>query len=256
MRIATWNVNDVNKRLPCLLDWIEGARPDVLCLQELKATDRAFPAAAFRAIGYEAVWCGEARWNGVAILSRGAAPVTTRRTLPGDAADGQSRYVEAAVRGVLFGCLYAPNGNPRPGPKWDYKLRWLERLAGHAEALAASGVPVVLAGDFNVIPTADDMAPSRSWARDALARPEARRLYRRLLEAGYTDAIASLHPAQRPWTFWDYKRDSWPRDAGLRIDHLLLGGGLAARLRAAGVDRDARGVPGASDHAPAWIELS
>ena len=255
MRIATWNINDVNKRLACLLDWIGTARPDVVCLQELKATDRAFPVAACRAAGYEAVWCGEKRWNGVAILARGGVPVPTRRALPGDADDGQSRYVEAAVRGVLVGCLYAPNGNPRPGPKWEYKLRWLERLALHAAALAQSGVPVVLAGDFNVIPTADDMAPSRSWSRDALARPEARRLYRRVLDAGYTDALASLHPERRPWTFWDTKRDAWPRDAGLRIDHLLLGGGLASRLRAGGVDREVRGRPGASDHAPAWIEL-
>ena len=258
MKIATWNINDVNKRLAHLLDWLARTRPDIVCLQELKATDRAFPAAALSRAGYEAVWRGEARWNGVAILAREAAPVVTRRSLPGDPADAQSRYIEAAVRGVLVGCLYAPNGNPRPGPKWEYKLAWLARLAEHAAALRASGAPVVLAGDWNVVPTPADIYPTRSWARDALVQPAPRRSFRALLDAGWTDALAARPPlaGSPPWTFWDYKREAWPRDAGLRIDHLLLEPGAAARLLETGIDRDERGVAGASDHAPAWILLA
>ncbi len=258
LKIATWNINDVNKRLAPLLDWMARAAPDVVCLQELKSTDRSFPERAFGRAGYGAAWRGEARWNGVAILARDAEPVVTRRALPGDPADAQSRYVEAAVRGVVVGCLYAPNGNPRPGPKWEYKLAWLGRLAAHAASLRASGAPVVLAGDYNVVPTAADIYPTRSWARDALVQPAPRRVFRDLLEAGWVDAVATARPASGgppPWTFWDYKREAWGRDAGLRLDHLLVEPGLGGRLVSAGIDRDERGRPGASDHAPAWIEL-
>jgi exodeoxyribonuclease-3 len=260
VRIATFNVNNVNTRLPNLLAWLEAARPEVVCLQELKAEDGRFPAAALEAAGYGAVWRGQRTWNGVAILARGAEPVLTRAELPGDPADAQARYIEAAVAGVLIGCLYAPNGNPQPGPKFDYKLAWMERLIAHAGGLLASGAPVVLAGDYNVIPTDRDMYASksfaRSWARNALLQPEPRAQYRRLLEAGWTDALLAAHPDGPPYTFWAYLRDSWARDAGLRIDHLLLSPSLAGRLAGAGVDRAVRGQEGASDHAPTWVELA
>ncbi len=255
MKIATFNINNVNARLANLLDWLAAAGPDVVCLQELKAADDAFPAAALREAGYGAVWHGQQTWNGVAILARDAEPVLTRTGLPGDPADRQSRYIEAAVAGVLIGCLYAPNGNPQPGVKFDYKLAWLDRLARHAAQLLAAGVPVVLAGDYNVVPTDADIYPTKSWSKDALLQPESRAAFRDLLAQGWTDAIRALHPDAPSYTFWDYKRDRWPRDAGLRLDHLLLSPDLAARLCAAGVDRRVRGEPGASDHAPAWIVL-
>ncbi|HEX8661001.1 MAG TPA: exodeoxyribonuclease III [Brevundimonas sp.] len=255
MRIATFNINGVNTRLPNLLAWLEEARPDVACLQELKATDAQFPAKAIRDAGYHAVWKGEHRWNGVAILSRSEA-VVTRRGLPGDDGDAQSRYIEAAVDGVLVGCLYLPNGNPQPGPKFDYKLAWFERLIAHAGDLLTSGAPVVLAGDYNVVPTEADIYNSRSWKKDALLQPESREAYARLLEQGWTDAIRERFPHDPPpWTFWQYFRQAWERDAGLRIDHLLLSPGVAARLSDAGVDREVRGRERASDHAPTWIVL-
>ena len=260
VKVATFNVNDVNRRLPNLLAWLQQARPDAVCLQELKARDEAFPAAALREAGYGAVWQGEHRWNGVAILARGAEPVLTRRRLPGDAQDRQSRYIEAAVQGVLLGCLYLPNGNPQPGPKFTYKLAWFERLLRHAEALQASGLPAVLAGDYNVVPTEADIYPSRSWARswgkNALVQPQSRDAYRRLLAQGWTDALRAVHPTGPVYTFWDYLRDGWSRDAGLRLDHLLLSRTVAPRLQDAGVDRAVRGEPGASDHAPAWVVLA
>jgi exodeoxyribonuclease-3 len=255
VKIATFNINDVNRRLPNLLAWLARARPDVVALQELKASDAAFPAAALAEAGYGAVWRGERTWNGVAILARGAEPVLTRDRLPGDPADGQSRYIEAAVRGILVTSLYLPNGNPQPGPKFAYKLAWFERLIAHAAELLALGVPVVLAGDYNVAPTPADIYPTRSWDNDALVRPESREAFRRLVGQGWTDAIRALQPAGTVYTFWDYKRDRWRRNAGLRLDHLLLSPDLARRLAAAGVDRDERGAPGASDHAPAWIRL-
>lgn len=256
MKIATFNINNVNSRLANLLDWLAWSRPDVICLQELKAVDAAFPAAAIRQAGYGAVWVGEARWNGVAILARDADPVLTRRILPGDPADTQSRYIEAAVSGVLVASLYLPNGNPQPGPKFDYKLAWFERLIAHAQDLQASGAPVVLAGDYNVIPTDFDIYNTRSWLKNALLQPEPREAYRRLVGSGWTDALRTLHPHDPCFTFWAYLRQSWPRDAGFRLDHLLLSRALAPRLKAAGVDRDVRGQPNASDHAPAWIELA
>ena len=254
--LATFNINNVNRRLDNLLDWLDAAAPDIVCLQELKAVDGAFPAAALRQAGYEAVWQGEPTWNGVAILSRGAAPVLTRRRLPGDVSDRQARYIEAAVGGVLVCCLYLPNGNPRPGPKFDYKLAWFERLIAHAAGLLEAAVPVVLAGDFNVVPTGRDIYPTTSWSNDALLSPQARDAFRRLLKQGWTDAIRTMRPDTPMFTFWDYKRERWPRDAGLRLDHLLLSPSVAPRLLDAGVDRDVRGREGASDHAPAWIRLA
>ncbi len=227
----------------------------MVCLQELKAEDRAFPAAALRDAGYGAVWHGQRSWNGVAILARGAEPVLTRRGLPGDDADEQARYIEAAVQGVLVGCLYLPNGNPCPGPKFAYKLAWFQRLIAHAAGLLAAGVPVVLAGDYNVVPTDADIYSTKSWLRNALLQPQSRAAYRDLLGQGWTDCLRHLHPAEPMFTFWDYFRDRWERDAGLRLDHILLSPGLVGGLLAAGVDRFCRGQANASDHAPAWIEL-
>ena len=255
MKIATFNINNVVRRLPNLLDWLEASAPDVVCLQELKATDAGFPEAAIRNAGYGAVWRGQKTWNGVAILAKGTDPILTRDELPGDPADMQSRYLEAAVQGVLIGCIYLPNGNPQPGPKFDYKLAWFERLITYAAEIWATEVPAVLAGDYNVVPTDQDIYPTRSWANDALLQPESRAAFRRLLDQGWTDAIRTLHPAAPMYTFWDYKRDRWRRDAGLRLDHFLLSAPLARRLAAAGVDRAVRGREGASDHAPAWIAL-
>ncbi len=255
MRIATFNINDINKRLPNLLAWLAETQPDVACLQELKAADNRFPARALLQAGYHAVWQGQPTWHGVAILARGAPPVPTRHALPGNPADREARYIEAAVRGVLVGCLYLPNGNPQPGPKFDYKLAWFRRLHDHAAALLAAKVPVVLAGDYNVVPTELDIYPSKSWARNALVQPASRAAFRHLLDQGWVDALRQLNPAAPQYTFWDYKRGAWPRDAGLRLDHLLLSPSLAPRLADAGVDRDVRGAPGASDHAPAWITL-
>ncbi|WP_158933219.1 exodeoxyribonuclease III [Acidisphaera sp. S103] len=255
MKIATLNVNNVNRRLPNLLKWLDVAKPDVVCLQELKSEDRAFPEAALNDAGYSAVWQGQRTWNGVAILARGKDPVVTRRSLPGDPDDKQSRYIEAAVNGVLIGCIYLPNGNPQPGPKFAYKLAWFERLISHAAALFDTDAPVILAGDYNVVPTNFDIYPTKSWAQDALVQPASRACYRRLLEQGWADAIRKMHPNEPMYTFWHYLRNRWPRDAGLRLDHLLLNGRAEKRLAAAGVDRDVRGEEGASDHAPAWVSL-
>jgi exodeoxyribonuclease-3 len=256
VKIATFNVNGVNGRLPLLLEWLEETQPDVACLQELKAPEERFPAKAIEKAGYGAIWQGQSRWNGVAILARGAEPVETRRRLPGDPADDQARYIEAAVGGVLVGCLYLPNGNPQPGPKFDYKLAWFERLIAHAASLLEADCPVVLAGDYNVIPTDADVYKPERWLDDALMQPEPRAQYRRLLAQGWTDAIRHLHPHETIYTFWDYWRNAWARNAGLRIDHLLLSPRAAARLEAAGVDRDTRAREGASDHAPTWVELA
>ena len=256
MKIATFNVNNVNKRLGNLLDWLRAARPEVACLQELKTTGSEFPIAAIKKAGYGAVWRGQKSWNGVAILGRDCEPVVTRTALPGDPDDTQSRYIEAPVNGVLIATLYAPNGNPQPGPKFKYKLAWMKRLLVHAAEIYGLDAPVVLAGDFNVVPTDADIYPTKSYAKNALVQPEPRALFRRLLDQGWIDAIRTLHPDAPMYTFWDYKRNHWERDAGLRIDHLLLNPRAAKRLVDGGVDREVRGLKGASDHAPAWIVLS
>jgi exodeoxyribonuclease-3 len=255
MRIATFNVNGIGSRLPALLQWLQETQPDVACLQELKAPDEKFPEAALRETGYHAIWHGQKSWNGVAILARGQAPQEVRRGLPGDDEDGQSRYIEALVDGILVVCLYLPNGNPAPGPKFDYKLAWFERLIAHAAGLMESGAPVVLAGDFNVMPTELDVYKPERWVDDALFRPETRAAFHRLVEQGWCDALRSMHPGEKIYTFWDYFRNAYARDAGLRIDHLLLSPVLAGALKAANVDRDVRGREKPSDHAPTWIEL-
>jgi exodeoxyribonuclease-3 len=256
LRIATFNVNGVNGRLQILLDWLRKTEPDIVCLQELKAPQEKFPVEAINAAGYGAIWQGQKSWNGVAILARGGEPVETHRGLPGDPEDLQSRYLEAAVQGILIACLYAPNGNPAPGPKFDYKLAWYSRLATRAEGLLATGVPVALIGDFNVMPTDMDVYKPERWLDDALFRPEARAAFHALRDQGWTDAIRALHPDERIYTFWDYFRNAWGRNAGLRIDHLLLSPSLATRLVAADVDREVRGWEHASDHAPTWIDVA
>ncbi len=256
VKIATFNVNGVNGRLPLLLDWLAEAEPDVACLQELKAPQEKFPAAPIEKAGYGAIWHGQSRWNGVAILARGCEPVETHRGLPGDPADTHSRYIEAAVNGVLVGCLYLPNGNPVPGPKFQYKLGWMERLIARAAELVALDGPVVLAGDYNVIPTEADVYKPERWLDDALFQPEPRAQYRRLLAQGWTDAIRHLHPDETIYTFWDYWRSAFARNAGIRIDHLLLNPVAARRLKAAGVDTGVRAKEKASDHAPTWVELA
>ena len=255
LKIATFNINNVNKRLANLLAWLDEARPDVVALQELKAAQRAFPRAALREAGYGAAWQGENAWNGVAILARGAEPVVTRTSLPGDPADRQARYIEAAVKGVIVTSVYLPNGNPQPGPKFAYKLAWFERLIAHAAELHGSGLPVVLAGDFNVVPTEADIYPTKSYKDNALVQPQPRAAFCRLLDQGWTDALRARYPEETIYTFWDYLRHRWERNAGLRLDHLLLSPALAPRMIDAGVDRDVRGREGASDHAPAWVLL-
>jgi exodeoxyribonuclease-3 len=255
MKVATYNVNGVNGRLPVLLRWLKQAAPDVVCLQELKAPQEKFPEAAIREAGYDAIWHGQKSWNGVAILSRAGAPAEIRRALPGEPDDVHSRYIEARIDGLVIGCLYLPNGNPAPGPRFDYKLRWLERLTAHAAELVASGAPVILAGDYNVIPTDLDVYKPERWVDDALFRPEVREAYQRLLAQGWTDALRSLHPGERVYTFWDYFRHAYARDAGLRIDHLLLSPSAASHLETANVDRDVRGWEKTSDHAPTWVAL-
>jgi len=254
VKIATFNINNVNKRLANLLAWLDEAKPDVVALQELKATDKEFPRAAIEKAGYGIALRGQKSWNGVALLARGSEPILTRTELPGDPSDEQSRYIEAAVNGVIVTSLYAPNGNPQPGPKFKYKLAWTERLIAHAAELHEANVPVVLAGDYNIVPTAKDVYPTKSYDDNALVQPEPRALFQRLLAQGWTDAIRTLH-AEPMYTFWDYLRNRWPRDAGLRLDHLLLSPEAAKRLEASGVDRKVRGEEGASDHAPAWVIL-
>jgi len=256
VKIATFNVNGVNGRLPVLLRWLGEEQPDVVCLQELKAPQERFPEADIREAGYGAIWHGQKSWNGVAILARGATPVERRRALPGDPEDSHSRYIEALVGGIVIGCLYLPNGNPAPGPKFDYKLRWFERLTRHAEELLGADEPVVLAGDYNVMPTDLDVYKPERWRDDTLFRPEVRAAYAKLLKQGWTDALRKMHPNERVYTFWDYFRNAYARDAGLRIDHLLLDPAIAGRLEAAEVDRHVRGWEKASDHTPTWITLA
>ncbi|MEP6943244.1 MAG: exodeoxyribonuclease III [Betaproteobacteria bacterium] len=256
MKIATFNVNGIGARHDALLQWLDESRPDVACLQELKAPQEKFPESAIRDAGYGVIWHGQKSWNGVAILARGADPVERRRALPGDPEDLHSRYIEATVDGIVIGCLYLPNGNPAPGPKFDYKLRWLDRFALHAAELLASNEPVVLAGDYNVIPTEIDVYKPERWVDDALFRTEVRDVFHRVVGQGWIDALRTLHPGVRINTFWDYFRDAYKRDAGLRIDHLLVSPSLAGRLTGAGVDREVRGRDKPSDHAPVWITLA
>jgi exodeoxyribonuclease III len=256
MKIATYNVNGVNGRLPVLLRWLHEAGPDVVCLQELKAPQEKFPEDAIREAGYNAIWHGQKSWNGVAILSRIGEPKEIRRALPGDPADEHSRYIEAMVGDIRIGCLYLPNGNPAPGPKFDYKLRWFERLTKHAKDLLKEDQPVVLTGDFNVMPTERDVYKPERWVDDALFRPEVRAAFQQLVAQGWTDAIRQLYPEETIYTFWDYFRNAYGRNAGLRIDHFLLSPQLQSRLLAAGVDRHVRGWEKTSDHAPVWIELA
>jgi exodeoxyribonuclease-3 len=255
MKIATYNVNGINGRLPVLLRWLEESKPDVACLQELKAPEEKFPLDAIEAAGYKAIWHGQKSWNGVAILSNGEAPHEIRRVLPGDPEDSHSRYIEAKVNGIIIGCLYLPNGNPAPGPKFDYKLGWFERLRLHAAELYQSGEPVVLTGDYTVMPTEIDVYKPERWVDDALFRPETRAAFHNLLSQGWTDAIRKLYPDEIIYTFWDYFRNAFGRNAGLRIDHFLLNPAIDKRLVSAGVDKYVRGWEKSSDHAPVWIEL-
>ena len=256
MKIATYNINGVNGHLPVLLRWLQETSPDVACLQELKAPQEKFPEQAITDAGYEAIWHGQKSWNGVAILSRRGKPAEVRRALPGDDEDLHSRYIEAVVDGITIVCIYLPNGNPAPGPKFDYKMRWFERLTAHAAGLFASGVPVVVTGDYNVMPTELDVYKPERWVDDALFRPEVRSAFQTLVSQGWVDAIRKLYPGEVIYTFWDYFRDAYSRNAGLRIDHFLLSPHLDKRLTAAGVDRNVRGWEKSSDHAPVWIELA
>jgi exodeoxyribonuclease-3 len=253
VKIATYNVNGINGRLEILLRWLKEDKPDVVCLQELKSP--SFPEKEIRRAGYGAAWIGQKSWNGVAILVRGAEPLVTRRGLPGDPDDQQSRYIEAAIDGILVGCLYLPNGNPAPGPKFDYKLRWFNRLHQYAADVLEFDVPALLVGDFNVMPTALDVYKPERWTDDALYRPEVRKAYADLVKQGWTDAVRHLHPQERIYTFWKYWRNSFQRDAGLRIDHFLLSPAVEPWLRSALMRRTPRSWPHTSDHAPVMIEL-
>lgn len=255
MKIATYNINNINKRFAPLSAWLKKARPDVVCLQELKCEQSAFPEGQLRKLGYSSVWRGQRAWNGVAILARGVEPVLTAERLPGDESDRQSRYIEAAIKGVVVGCIYAPNGNPQPGPKFDYKLAWLDRLIRHAQTLKKADIPVVFAGDLNVVPTEFDIYPKHSYGDDALLQPQPRAKFKLLQRQGWTDAVRTLHPGEPAFSYWSYMRHRWPRDAGLRLDFILLSPRCAPRLAAAGVDRWVRGEPDASDHAPVWATL-
>lgn len=261
MKIVTFNINGIKARLPRLLEYLAEDQPDVVCLQELKTSDDTFPEAEIRAAGYGCVWHGQKSWNGVAVLAKGVDPVERQRGLSGEPEDEHSRYLECAVpqvegESLVVASIYLPNGNPRPGPKFDYKLRWIDRLRARAAALLAEEVPTILAGDYNVIPNDDDTFSVRAMADDALMQPESRAGYRALLSQGWTDALRTRHPKGGIWTFWDYQAGAWQRDAGFRIDHLLLSPAVADRLRDAGVDKAYRGREKASDHAPTWVRLS
>lgn len=255
MKIATYNVNGVNGRLPVLLRWLEEYQPDIACLQELKAPDEKFPEQAIRDAGYNAIWHGQKSWNGVAILTKGKDIEERRRVLPGDEEDSHSRYIEALVEGMVIGCLYLPNGNPAPGPKFDYKLKWFDRLTAHAQELWDADMPTILTGDYNVMPTELDVYKPERWVDDALFRPETRQAFHNLVAQGWTDALRKLYPEEKIYTFWDYFRNAYGRDAGLRIDHFLLSPHINKRLKAAGVDKEVRGWEKTSDHAPVWIEI-
>lgn len=255
MKIATYNVNGVNGRLPVLLRWLEEKAPDIVCLQELKAPQEKFPEKPISDAGYNAIWHGQKSWNGVAILSKGYEINEIGKVLPGDDEDVQSRFIEAEIEGIRIGCLYLPNGNPAPGPKFDYKLGWFDRLIAHAASLVKSKDPVILTGDFNVMPTEQDVYKPERWVDDALFRPETRAAFQKLLKQGWTDAIRKLYPDETIYTFWDYFRNAYGRNAGLRIDHFLLNPAIAKKLKNAGVDKEVRGWEKTSDHAPVWIEI-
>jgi len=255
MKIATYNINGINGRLPVLLKWLKASSPDVVCLQELKATDERFPEKEIKKLGYEALWVGQKSWNGVAILSKGLPMQLVSTSLPGNRKDVQSRYMEVIVGQMLIACLYLPNGNPAPGEKFDYKLKWFNRLKKHAQFLLSKEIPVILAGDYNVIPTDLDVYKPDSWRTNALFMPESKRAYKSLLKQGWTDAIRELYPTERIYTFWDYFYKAYERNAGLRLDHFLLSAQLAGRLSSAGVDKEVRGWDKSSDHAPVWIKL-
>lgn len=256
MKIATYNINGINGRLANLLRWLAETRPDVVCLQELKSVDAKFPESSLLGLGYNAIWHGQQSWNGVAILSRYGEIKETRRGLPGDDDDLHSRYIEAFINGIVIGCLYLPNGNPFPGPKFDYKLSWIKRLIKHADKLQSFNLPVALIGDYNIMPTELDTYKPRKYLENALFRSEARKLYQQLIKKGWTDAIRKLYPDEPIYTFWDYLRNAYSRNAGLRLDHFLLNDSLASRLISADVDKEVRGWEHSSDHAPVWIELS
>jgi exodeoxyribonuclease-3 len=256
VRIATFNINGIKARLPRLLEWLDETRPDIACLQEIKTQDEGFPAAEFEKLGYGAIWHGQKSFNGVAILARDAQPVLTKRGLDGEPEDEQSRYLEADVHGIRVASIYLPNGNPQPGPKFDYKLRWMERLRARAAELWKLEIPAVLAGDYNVIPRDNDVFKPAAMANDALMQPQSRAAYRRLLNDGWTDALGTRHPGGGIWTYWDYQAGAWQRDHGFRIDHLLLSPAAADRLKTCGVDKAHRAREKASDHAPTWVELS
>jgi exodeoxyribonuclease III len=256
MTIATYNVNSINARLPVLLRWLQETQPDVVCLQELKTTQENFPVEAIHSAGYQAIWHGQKSWNGVAILSKGEAPKEHHKGIPGNEGDEQSRYIEAEVQGITVGCLYLPNGNPAPGPKFDYKLQWMERFARHAQTLLRNGKPVVLTGDYNVIPTEQDAYKPERWVEDALFRPESREAFQQLLKQGWTDALRHLHPDKTIYTYWDYFRNAFGRNAGIRIDHFLISPALLPQLKAGSVYKEVRGWEKTSDHAPVWIELN
>lgn len=255
MKIATYNVNGINGRLPVLLRWLAESSPDVVCLQELKAPQEKFPLTAIEEAGYHAIWHGQKSWNGVAILYKNERPLEIRKVLPGDPEDEHSRYIEAEIQGITIGCLYLPNGNPAPGPKFDYKLKWFDRLNLHAAELMKSGKPVILTGDYNVMPTELDVYKPERWVKDALFRPESREAFSKLISQGWTDALRKLNPDKKIYTFWDYFRNAYERDAGLRIDHFLLSPDVDKRLISAGVDKHVRGWEKTSDHAPVWIEI-
>ena len=255
MKIATYNVNGVNGRLPVLLRWLAEAQPDTVCLQELKAPQDKFPETEILEAGYHAVWLGQKSWNGVAILSKIAKPVISRTALPGDDEDDQSRYLEVKIEDLIIGCIYLPNGNPVPGPKFDYKMKWFERLDAHAEMLITSGKKVMLVGDFNVMPTEKDVYKPEKFKEDALFLPEVRKAFDNLLKQGWTDALRHLYPDEIIYTFWDYFRNAYQRNAGLRIDHFLLSPEILPQLKNAGVDKEVRGWDKSSDHAPVWVQL-
>lgn len=256
MKIATFNVNGISSRLPVLLRWLKEKAPDVACLQELKAPDEKFPLQAIQDAGYQAIWQGQKSWNGVAILAKNELPAETMRGLPGDTDDTQSRYIEAKINGIIIGCLYLPNGNPAPGPKFDYKMNWIERFTAHSEELYSSGKPVILTGDYNMIPTELDAYKAERWVKDALFRPEVREAYKVLIAQGWTDAIRKLYPDEIIYTFFDFFRQAYERNAGLRIDHFLLSPQVDKKLKAGGVDHDVRGWEKPSDHCPVWIEIA